>query len=87
LDPARYQNDPNLVRFQAYDWVWVTNFDKFYFPDLGDAGTQFSDLVRENPGKKLLFIGKPGDFPTDLKKLKEVHFLDEKAAFEIVETR
>ena len=84
-DPSHYQNDPNLVRFQSHDWVWVTNFDKFYFPDLGDAGTQYSDIVRENPGKKLLFVGRPGDFPENLKKLKEVNFLNGDVAFEIVE--
>lgn len=86
-NPALYQQDPNLVRFQAYDWVWVTHFDKFYFPDLGDKGTQYADILQANPGKKLLFIGKPGDFPENLKKLKEVNFLNGGQAFEIVETR
>ena len=39
-DPSKYQNDPNLVRFETNNWVRVLNFDKFYFPDLGDKGTQ-----------------------------------------------
>ncbi len=84
-DPASYQDDPNLVRFQAYDWVWVTNFDKFYFPDLGDRGTMYADLVKKYDNKKVLFVGKPGDFPEYLPKLLEVNFLNGKEAFEVVE--
>ncbi len=86
-DPAKYQNDPNLVRFETYDWVRVLRFDKFYFPDLGDKGTQFVDIVKQNPGKKLLFIGKPGDFPNDKQKLLTVNFLNGEEAFEIVDVK
>lgn len=86
-DPALYQTDKNLVRFESYDWIWVTNFDKFYFPDLGDAGTKYADIVTQNKGKKILFIGKPGDFPADAQKLKTVNFLDGTRAFEIVEVK
>lgn len=84
-DPAKYQNDPNLVRFEANDWVWVLKFDKFYFPDLGDADTKYQDVVAGNPGKKILFIGKPGDFPDNLPILNQINFLDGTGAFQIVE--
>lgn len=84
-DPAKYQNDPNLVRFEANNWIWVLKFDKFYFPDLGDTGTKYQDIVAENPGKKILLIGKPGDFPENLPTLKEINFLNGEAAFRIVE--
>jgi len=83
--PADFQNNSNLVRFETFDWVRVLNFDKFYFPDLGDSGTTFLDIVRENPDKKLLFIGRPGDFPGSVPPLVEVKFLDGKGAFEIVD--
>lgn len=86
-DPARYQNDPNLVRFETYDWVRVLRFDKFYFPDLGDKGTQFADIVRENPDKKLLFIGRSGDFPKENTRLLSVKFLNGEDAFDIVEVK
>lgn len=86
-DPAKYQNDPNLVRFETFDWVRVLKFDKFYFPDLGDKGTQYEDIVKQNPGKKLLFIGKPGDFPSDLSRLLTVDFLDGNRAFELVDSK
>ena len=86
-DPAKYQNDPNLVRFETYDWVRVLRFNKFYFPDLGDKGTQFADIVKQNPGKKVLFIGKPGDFPNDKQKLLTVNFLNGEEAFEIVDVK
>lgn len=85
--PDKFQSDQNLVRFETYDWVRVLKFAKFYFPDLGDKGTQFADIVQQNPGKKLLFIGKPGDFPSDKQKLLTVNFLSGDKAFEIVEVK
>lgn len=84
-DPAKYQNSLTLNRLETNDWVWVLRFDKFYFPDLGDKGTKFNDIVKANPGKKLLFIGREEDFPPDINLLEIVHFLDGTRAFEIVE--
>ncbi len=84
-DPANYQNNPNLDRFEANQWIWVLKFDKFYFPDLGDYGTRYQDIVNANPGKRILFIGKQGDFPDALPKLLTVDFLNGNRAFEIVE--
>ncbi len=86
-DPVMYQNDPGLVRFETYDWVRVLKFDKFYFPDLGDKGTQFTDIVKANPGKKLLFIGRGGDFPKELPRLLSINFLNGENAFDIVEVK
>ncbi len=86
-DPAKYQNNSNLVRYETNDWVWVLKFDKFYFPDLGDKGTQFADILKVNPGKKLLFIGRSGDFPKELPRLYSVNFLNNENAFDIVEAK
>jgi len=83
--PARFQNSPNLDRFETYDWVRVLKFDKFYFPDLGDVGTKYQDIINANPYKKILFIGKPGDFPSWIPVLKDIYFLNGNKAFEIVE--
>lgn len=82
--PTDFQNDPKLNRFETFDWVRVLSFDKFYFPDLGDTGTKYEDIVQESPDKKILFIGKPGDF---LQKeiLYSVDFLNGEKAFEVVE--
>ncbi len=85
-DPAKFQTNPNLNRFETYDWVRVLNFDKYYFPDLGDLGTKYADIVNQNPGKKLLFIGKPGDFPDSLPRLLTVNFLNGDKAVEVVES-
>ncbi|MEK7550232.1 MAG: glycosyltransferase family 39 protein [Patescibacteria group bacterium] len=84
-DPGQFQNDPNLNRFETYDWVRVLNFDKFYFPDLGDEGTRYQDVVAANPNKKILFVGKPGDFPDGTQILERINFLNYNEAFEIVE--
>ncbi len=83
-DPAKFQNDHNLNRFETYDWVRVLRFDKFYFPDLGDEGTRFGDIRKDSPDKKILFIGKQGDFPDNLPRLLNVDFLNGDRAFEIV---
>ncbi len=86
-NPAKYQNDPSLIRFETYDWVRVLRFDKYYFPDLGDKGTKFTDIVAENPGKRMLFIGESGDFPDNLPRLKEIRFLNGDLAFVIAEVK
>lgn len=86
-DPVKYQNDPDIIRFETYDWVRVLRFDKFYFPDLGDKGTEPQDILKENRGKKLLLIGKVGDFPSGVRRLKVVNFLDGTPAFEIVDNK
>ena len=86
-DPAKFMSDPNLVRFETFDWIRVLAFDKFYFPDLGDAGTRFEDIKKDYPGKKILFIGKHGDFPENMAILKTIDFLDGTHAFEIVEAK
>ncbi|KKP40598.1 hypothetical protein A2130_03440 [Candidatus Woesebacteria bacterium GWC2_33_12] len=82
-DPARFQNSKNLERFETFDWVRVLRFDRFYFPDLGDEGTKYNDVIKANKGKKILFIGKPGDFPPEAKILERINFLDGSEAFEI----
>ncbi|HUC95020.1 MAG TPA: glycosyltransferase family 39 protein [Candidatus Saccharimonadales bacterium] len=84
-DPAKYQNSQNLDRFEANNWIWVLRFDKFYFPDLGDPGTHYQDVVKANPGKKILFVGKPGDFPAGTPVLEQINFLDGKGDFQIIE--
>jgi 4-amino-4-deoxy-L-arabinose transferase-like glycosyltransferase len=86
-DPAKYMSNPNLVRFETYDWVRVLRFDKYYFPDLGDKGTQFTDIVTQNPEKKILFVGKPGDFPESQPILYRVNFLNGDPAFEITDVK
>lgn len=86
-DPQKYQKDPNLVRFETYDWVRVLRFDKFYFPDLGDEGTRFKDIVEQNSGKKILFIGRGGDFPKEILRLYSINFLNGENAFDIMEVK
>lgn len=86
-DPSKYQNDSNLVRFETYDWVRVLNFDKFYFPDLGDEGTKQKDILERYKDKKILLIGKPGDFPYGGRSLLTVNFLDGTPAFLIVDNK
>lgn len=84
--PAKYQTVGNLVRFQSHDWVWVTQFDKYLFPDLGDPGTRVPDFQKRFLGKgKTLIVGKPGDFSTEDKILERIYFLNGQGAFEISE--
>lgn len=85
-DPAKFLSDQSLIRYEDHQWIWVYHFDKYYFPDLGDAGSRYDDWIKQNPGKKILFVGKPGDFPNDTPILDQVNFLDGSAAFQIVES-
>ena len=48
-------------------------------------GTHYQDIIDVNVGKKILFIGKQGDFPDNLARLLIVDFLNGDRAFEIVE--
>lgn len=82
-DPAKFQSINNLERFETFDWVRVLRFDKYYFPDLGDEGTRYQDIIRSNPNKRILFVGKSGDFPPEAKILERINFLDGTEAFEI----
>src|SRR3990167_1389382 len=75
-DPVKFQNDSSLIRFETFDWVRVLKFNKYYFPDLGDTGTKFADIIAQNPGKRLLFIGKDGDFPNNWPRLEKINFLN-----------
>lgn len=81
----KFFNDPTLERFETYDWVRVLRFDKYYFPDLGDEGTQYGDIIDENEDKRILFVGKSGDFPESAVILKTIYFLNGDVAFEITE--
>ncbi len=83
-DPSSYQTSPNLDRFESNNWEWVLRFDKYYFPDFGDPGMHYADILAQNPGKKLLFIGKKTDFPANIKRLETINFLDGTNAFDIV---
>lgn len=84
-NPEKFFNDPTLERFETYDWVRVLRFDKYYFPDLGDEGTQYGDIIDENKNKKILFIGKPGDFPGSAVIIETIYFLNGDVVFEITE--
>ncbi len=85
--PDSFQTDPNLKRYQSHDWVWVESFGKFLFPDLGDEGTKYQDIINKYPNEDILVVGKPGDFPTDANIVETFYFLDGKPVFEIVEVK
>lgn len=87
FDPIRYQTDKNLIRERIGDWVQVLKFDKFYFPNLSEIGTRYEDVIKQNRGKRILFIGKPGDFPSNKRILSKVNFLNGETAFEIVDNK
>lgn len=87
FDPLKYRTDKNLLRERSGDWIQVLKFDKFYFPNLSSTGTGYEDIIKQNPGKKIMFIGKPGDFPADRSVLFTTHFLDGTTAFEVIDNK
>lgn len=86
-DPAKFLNDQSLVRYEDHRWIWVYHFDKYYFPDLGDVGTHPADWIKQNPKKKILFVGPLEDFLQDQPTLAQVNFLNGTPAFAIVESK
>jgi 4-amino-4-deoxy-L-arabinose transferase-like glycosyltransferase len=86
-DSNKYQNDPNLIRFNQSNWWWVDSFDKYNFVN----DWQVKDLTLESGGKvdcnskKCLLITSPGNYPDGWSKLNSINFLDGKPAFETYE--
>lgn len=78
--PEKYQTI-DKVRTKRYGWVWVDKFDKFYFPDFSDPGDSVGEISQREEGK-LLFVGKPGDIPSDW-VVKTVYLPDGEKVFEI----
>lgn len=87
FDPRKYQTDKNLLREKIGDWIEVSKFDKFYFPDLGNMGTRYEDIIKQNQGKRILFVGKHGDFPVDRKVLYTTYYLNGETAFEVIDNK
>jgi len=91
--PAKYQQLPK-IRAKRYNWVWVDQFDKFYFPDFTDPGDSVLEIYeREKDNGSLLFVGMPGDIPLEWKTgipifiIKKINFLNGEVAFEIGEAK
>ncbi|MBU0570241.1 glycosyltransferase family 39 protein [Patescibacteria group bacterium] len=91
-DPAKFQSDPNLIRFNQSNWYWVDSFDKFYFVNdwqIVEKGTGNYDFNLESGevvdclNEKCLLITSPENAPNDWKKIETINFLDGKTAFEI----
>jgi 4-amino-4-deoxy-L-arabinose transferase-like glycosyltransferase len=91
-DPASYQTDSQLVRFNRSNWYWVDRFDKFYFVNDWQIVTKRpqefvleSGEVVECYGFKCLLITSPANAPADWKNLEAINFLNGESAFEIYE--
>ncbi len=92
-DPQDYRNDTNLIRFYQTNWYWVDGFDKFYFVNdweiPKEAGRPFILESRKEEisclptANRCLLITSPGNYPKGWKKIKEINFLDNTAAFEL----
>ncbi|MDD3679371.1 MAG: glycosyltransferase family 39 protein [Candidatus Shapirobacteria bacterium] len=78
--PQKYQ-EIKKTRTWRYGWVWVDQFDRFYFPDFSDPGDSVREIAQREEGG-LYFVGKPGDIPTDW-LIKTIYYPDGKPVFEI----
>lgn len=90
-DPAKYMNDPNLIRFYQSNWYWVDHFDKFWFVNdwqIPKNGSKFITESKHNincGNERCLLITSPNNAPKGWNKINDVKFLDGKTAFEIYE--
>jgi hypothetical protein len=92
-DSQKYQDDPNLIRFEQSNWFWVDRFDKFYFVNDWEIPKEEGIFVLESEKEevdcttdlKCLLITSPANYPEDWKNLKVINFLNGEPAFEIYE--
>ena len=77
-DPAKYQSNPSLVRYQQSNWRWVDQLDNVHF--INDW--EMKDKLKDQHG---YVISTPGNYPGIPPVLQKVDFLDGKGAFEVVE--
>lgn len=84
-DPQKYLSDISKIAYYQSNWWWVDKFDKYWF--LNDW--QIKDLTTESKlqvdckSLRCLLITTPNNAPAGFSKIKEIKFLDGKAAFEI----
>lgn len=76
-DPVKYQNDPNLIRFNQSNWYWVDHFDKFWFVndwqvlDSPSSNRKQNTFITESKhivdcnNQKCLLITSPNNAPKD----------------------
>lgn len=83
--PDKFQTDPNLARADTANFIEVSRFDKYYFQDLSKG--RFENIASQNPNKRILFVGRSGDFPKEIPRLYSVDFLNGENAFDIVEVK
>jgi hypothetical protein len=77
-DPAKYQSNSSLVRYQQSNWRWVDQLDNVHF--INDW--EMKEKLKDQHG---YVISTPGNYPGIPPVLKKVDFLDGKGAFEVVE--
>lgn len=85
-DPAKYQNDPSLIRYQKSGWFWVDRFDKFVFINDWEIKDKLKlDSPAAASKGRVLLITSPGNYPSGWSKIETIYFLDGQKAFEILE--
>jgi len=81
-NPTSYQNDSQKNWDYHANWYWVNAFDKIKFVNDWEIKEN-----TQNINQKTLLITSPGNYNKDnIKLLKTIYFLDQKPAFDILET-
>lgn len=78
-DPAIYQDNQSLIRYEKSNWRWVDRLDKIYFVN------DWELIEKLKNEKDALVIASPEHVPRKGKHLRTIYFLDGSKAFEIVE--
>lgn len=77
-DPAKYQSNTNLTRYQRTNWRWVDRLDNIYF--INDW--EMKEKLKDQHG---YVISTEKNYPGIPPVLFKINFLDGKTAFEVVE--
>ncbi len=77
-DPARYQNNPTLIRYAKSNWRWVDRIDNIYFVNDWEVKNKLKNQVG------VILITSPGNYPNGWKVQESIYYLDGTKAFDVV---
>lgn len=96
FDPRKYQDGENKKWDYHDKWYWINSFDKFEFVNDWEIISRSkikNQRLKTDRKNNFLLITSPGNYPEAMpagrqgwNKIKTINFLDEKPAFEILES-
>lgn len=77
-DPAKYQENPTLVRYSMTSWRWVDRLDNINFVNDWEVKEKMKDI------HDVILITSGGNYPKGAQVIKSFYFLDGSKSFDVV---